>query len=205
MTDAEPRHCPSRADLDDLELLRRGLYGPGAAPQALPLPAGVAAAARAAGSLLVTDAEGTPVVRLDAPLAPDPAQPDALTGTPQWLAPPPPRPFEALHPAAPVDLGDRHVVVVEAGAGPPAGVAPDDTLLVLASTSVDGPSAGTDTVRAALAVAGTVAHVVVAPLPRATRTGAAPSLRPGARPGPSSGADPGADVVRSRPRCRPSS
>lgn len=153
MTDAEPRHCPTRADLDDLELLRRGLYGPGAAPRPLALPPEVAAAARAAGSLLVTDAEGTPVVRLTEPAAPDPAAPDALTGTPGWLAPPPPRPFEGLHLTGPVDLSTRRVVVVEAGGPAPADAPAGSTLLVLASTSVDGPSGGTDLVRATLAAA----------------------------------------------------
>ncbi|WP_299443230.1 adenylyl-sulfate kinase [uncultured Phycicoccus sp.] len=164
MTDSPPAFCPAREDLDDLEVLRRGLYGPDATMRPLPAPAEVAAAAVAAGTLVVLDPEGVPVARvLDVTRTGD----GCLLGSPTWLAEPSPRPFRRHHLDAPVDLAGADVVLVEAAAHVPSALPDRAHVLVLASTSLDGPSEGNDTVRAAVRSASTCADawVGVVPLP----------------------------------------
>jgi sulfate adenylyltransferase len=163
VTDDAPRWCPPQEDLDDLELLRRGLYGPGASVRPLRLPPEETERALTAGSLVVVDPEGVPVVRVEAL---EPLHGGLVTGRPAWLADPSPRPFQALHLSAPVDLSDADLHLVESAADVPSSVPPGATLLVLASTTLDGTTTGTDLVRSALAVARPVGgRVLVAPLP----------------------------------------
>lgn len=171
MTDAPPVHCPARADLDDLEVLRRGLYGPDARMRPLPVPADVAAAALAAGTLVVTDPEGVPVAHVDEVVSVAhvdevaPAGAHALTGVPRWLAPMSSRPFQALHLDGPRDLAGA--LVVEAPSDLPLPLPAGTRLLVLASTSLEESTEGTETVRAAVRAAAEAdgAWVGVVPLP----------------------------------------
>ncbi|WP_307835942.1 adenylyl-sulfate kinase [Phycicoccus sonneratiae] len=163
MTDAPPVFHPQREDLDDLDLLRRGLYGPDAPLRAIRLPESEARAAEAAGALVVVDPEGVPVVRLDG--VGDLGN-GLLGGRPIWLSEPSSRPFQELHLTAPEDLSGADVVLVGSAADVPAEVPPGATLLVLASTSLDGTTAGTDAVRAAVAAATPAGgRVLVAPVP----------------------------------------
>ena len=162
MNTVPPSVCPAREDLDDLDLLRRGLYGRHAVPRPLPVAEGSAAAALAIGSLDVVDPEGVPLVRLEEV---ERVGPGLVTGRPVWLDEPAPRPFQAWHLDAPVDLSTSHVRIVQAPGDVPATVATGSTLLVLASTSLDGGD-GTDSVRAALDAARSHdARVLVAPVP----------------------------------------
>ena len=159
MSTSPPALCPSRTDLDDLEVLRLGLYGPGATMRPLPVTPDVADTALAAGALLVVDPEGVPVAEvLELSVTPT----GAVTGVPHWLSRVSSRPFQALHLEAPVALGP-HTLVVESSRDVPADLADDTHLLVLASTSLDEDSDGNDTVRAAVAAA--PGRVAVVPLP----------------------------------------
>ncbi|KRE62159.1 hypothetical protein ASG78_03655 [Nostocoides sp. Soil756] len=176
---APPPVHPSRSSLDDLELLRRGLYGPDAVMRPLAVPAASAAAALDAGALVVEDAEGVPIARVEdlqpvgrhgthgiaSPEAG--AAPILVTGRPVWLSEPSARPFQDLHPLAPEPLADEPVVLVESLADVPSAVQDGACLLVLASTALDGSTAGNDVVRAAAAAATAAsgARVVVVPLP----------------------------------------
>lgn len=165
MTDTGPVLHPSRTDLDDLELVRRGLYGPDARIRPLPVTPDLLTLVAGSGSLTVVDPEGVPLVRLEDVTVSDGSTP-AATGRPVWLAEPSSRPFAALHPRAPRDLSSHRVVVVERVADLPDHVDRHDVLLVLASTALDGPSTGTDLVRAAVTVAEPLgAEVLVVPLP----------------------------------------
>ncbi len=164
MTDSPPAYCPAREDLDDLEVLRRGLYGPDATMRPLPAPSAVATAAVEAGALVVLDPEGVPVARvLDVTRTGD----GRLLGSPTWLAEPSPRPFRRYHLDVPADLARADVVLVESAAHVPSPLPDRAHVLVLASTSLDGPSAGNDAVRAAVRAASTTtdAWVGVVPLP----------------------------------------
>ncbi|MBM6402871.1 adenylyl-sulfate kinase [Phycicoccus sp. CSK15P-2] len=164
MTDAPPVVCPSPEQLDDLDVLRRGLYGPEAAPRPLVVPEAAAEAAVRAGSVTVVDPEGVPVVRLE----PVTRTADGrLAGEPIWLSPMSSRPFEDAHLDAPVDLSDADLLVVTAPSDVPATAPDGGTLLVLASTSLDGDSAGNDLVRAASRAASAAqgARMLVVPVP----------------------------------------
>ncbi|WP_249138671.1 adenylyl-sulfate kinase [Phycicoccus avicenniae] len=163
MTPRPPTVCPSRADLDDLDLLRRGLYGPTAGPRPLRLSPEDLDAALTAGAVEVVDPEGVPVARLeDVGRVGD----EHVTGRPVWLSAPSSRPFQDLHLTGPRDLSGEQVVLVAAADEVPDGVPAGATLLVLASTSLDGPLAGTATVRAAVsAAASSGARVLVVPVP----------------------------------------
>ncbi|PKW27316.1 adenylyl-sulfate kinase [Phycicoccus duodecadis] len=184
MSPATPALHPSREALDDLEVLRRGLYGPDAGMRPLAVPAPMAAAALEAGALVVEDAEGVPVARVEdlraverdgtdglagAGAAPEDAHPAPVlvTGRPVWLSEPSSRPFQHLHLRAPEPLAADRVVLVEGLADIPSPVPDGARLLVLASTALDGPTAGNDVVRAASAgaLAAPGARVVVVPLP----------------------------------------
>ncbi|WP_308279878.1 adenylyl-sulfate kinase [Phycicoccus mangrovi] len=162
MTDPLPTFSPPRADLDDLVLLRRGFYGSDARLRPLPLPDDVRQNAIAAGGLVVVDPEGVPVVRLEGL---DDAGGGTVAGRPQWLGWPSSRPFEELHPAEPVDLTGRPVLLVDNPSDVPDEVPAGAVVLALVSTSLDGPSEAVDTVRAALAATGDRARVLVLPLP----------------------------------------
>ncbi|GIL36825.1 adenylyl-sulfate kinase [Phycicoccus sp. DTK01] len=162
MTDPLPTFSPPRVDLDDLVLLRRGLYGPDASVRPLPLPDDVRQNTIAAGGLVVVDPEGVPVVRLEEL---DDAGAGMVTGRPQWLGWPSSRPFEELHPAEPVDLTGRRVLLAENPSEVPTEVPAGAVVLALVSTSLDGPSEAVDTVRAALAATGDPSRVLVLPLP----------------------------------------
>ncbi|WP_404352755.1 adenylyl-sulfate kinase [Phycicoccus jejuensis] len=162
MTAALPTTSPPRADLDDLVLLRRGLYGPDASMRPLPLPDDVRQSAIAAGGLVVVDPEGVPVVQLEEL---EDAGGPTVTGRPQWLGWPSSRPFEELHPAEPVDLTGRRVLLVDNPSEVPAEVPAGAVVLALVSTSLDGPSGAVDTVRAALAATGDPSRVLVLPVP----------------------------------------
>ncbi|GGL29573.1 hypothetical protein GCM10012283_09920 [Phycicoccus endophyticus] len=157
-----PSVAPSPADLDDLVLLRRGLYGPDARMRPLHLSGDLAARALTAGALQVVDPEGVPVARVEQLRD---AGEGRVEGEPQWLSWPSERPFERLLLEGPVDLSGEDVRLVESPADVPEAPADGSHILVIASTSLDGPSAGTDTVRAAVAAAASGASVHVVPLP----------------------------------------
>ncbi|GGF43498.1 hypothetical protein GCM10011519_16730 [Marmoricola endophyticus] len=85
-----PQHLPTPRELDDLELLLNGALAPRTGfdpvgPVTLALPDGVADAARQAGAVELTDAEGTPLARV------------AADGTVTALAPQDARPFRRLY------------------------------------------------------------------------------------------------------------
>lgn len=189
---ATPTVVPARAELDDLEVLRRGLYGRAAAMRPLPVPLATARAAQSSGALLVLDPEGVPIARVvdlevtrtAGPVSPSSADaagstdalesvdaadtaPAQVTGRPVWLSEPSARPFQQFHLSAPESLAEARVILVEDLVDVPSAVPDGACLLVLASTALDGPTAGNDIVRAA-AVAATAAagaRVVVVPLP----------------------------------------
>ncbi len=203
VTDDAPRWCPPQEDRDDLDLLRHGLYGPDAAVRPLRLPAEETDRAVEAGFLVVVDPEGVPVVRLEEV---ERLHGGLVTGRPTWLADPSPRPFQSLHLTGPTDVSAADLILVESAADVPPSVPAGATLLVLASTSLDGTTAGTDAVRSALAAARPVgARVLVAPVPEdgerraalLTTLGLDPATVP--RPAPGGPVDPSAGTDTSGP------
>ncbi|MGG5260586.1 adenylyl-sulfate kinase [Phycicoccus avicenniae] len=164
MTDTAGVFTPSRQHLDDLDVLRRGLYGPDARPRPLTLPADRLEKALADGALVLLDPEGVPVARLT-DLRDD--GDGRVTGRPEWLAEPSPRPFQSLHLHDASALAGRPLLVVASPADLPERVPDGTDLLVLASTSLDEDASGNDTVRAAVTAArGTGAGVHVVPVPQ---------------------------------------
>ncbi len=161
---AGPRHHASPEELDDLQALRAGLYGEHARPGPFALPPETAGAAREAGRMVVVDPEGVPVAAVG-PLAV--GQNGQATGELRWLSLPSTRPFEELQLRQRVDLNGRPVRVVRSIDDLEAPIDPDTYLLVLGSTSLDGPTAGTALTRAAVRAAGPVpgTEVGVVPLP----------------------------------------
>lgn len=123
----------------------------------------IRADALAAGALVVIDHEGAPVARIEDLRA---VGQDEVTGRPVWLDAPSSRPFGRLHLTTPRTLSGADVVIVEAARDVPDSLPPRSFVLVLASTSLDGPSGGNEAVRAALAaVGGDMARIGVVPLP----------------------------------------
>ncbi len=164
MTDTPgPRHHATPDELDDLQLLRAGLYGPDAEAGPFSVDAATAEAVRVEGRLVVLDLEGVAVVAVE------PAVVDAgrVHGHQNWLSAASSRPFEHLQLPGPGGFHGRDVRVVEGMSDLEVQPAAGSALLVLASTSLDGAGDGTELVRAALAVAertrGVTVHV--APLP----------------------------------------
>ena len=183
VTSSPPVVYPRSADLDDLELLRRGFYGPGARMRPLRVPSAVAEAALVAGAVTLADPEGVPVAHLTGPVR---TESGALTGDVHWVATVSGRPFQQLHLEAPTSLG-AGTVVVESSADLASPPAPGARVLVLASTSLDGDARGNALVRAAVASA--PGRVAVVPLPpgdparRAALFAALALTDPGPRPG----------------------
>ena len=161
---AGPRHHASPEELDDLQVLRAGLYGDRVRLCPLALGQDTAAAARGAGRVVVVDPEGVPVAALDPVDVNDDGRAE---GELHWLSEAPSRPFEHLQLRRPVDLSDRPVRVVRSLRDLEEPLPPDTYVLVLASTSLDGPTAGTTLTRAAVRAAGAVpgTTVGVVPLP----------------------------------------
>lgn len=195
---AVPQFCPPPDALDDLELLRAGVFAPADAiapggPVALTLPADVSPAARAAGRVEFVDPEGVPFARVAVPPT-DSAQDGAggssdglaLSGRPDWIGRPSPRTFERYY-LSPQELSDDRetgttVVVVDRvlkgddllDIAAAAGKAPL-LFLVLAGPTHTAHSPGVALIRSALSAVsrlrrGTVVGVPLSPrAPRAKR------------------------------------
>lgn len=155
-----PAFCPPQRVLDDLSLLRAGLFGPQATPRPVVLPEELRHNAIAEGRLVLTDPEGVHLVELTA-VKPVGAQ--GVIGEVTWRGVPSSRPFASRHLEAPIDLRARDVVVVTA-AGDLVATPPGAYLLVVAATSVEGRIEGNDLVRLALTTARTQ-HAEVAVVP----------------------------------------
>ncbi|MCA0290267.1 MAG: adenylyl-sulfate kinase [Actinobacteria bacterium] len=181
-----PQYCPPPDVLDDLELLRRGVYGPEATIQpgtavSVHLPAPIAEQAQGAGAVEIVDPEGVPVARLAATGQPVHDGCLDLAATPEWLSNPSPRTFERYYTDprpgdAPADqvavIVDRTIttedlleIAANAGHRPLA-------FLVLAGPTLAAHSTGVTLIRSALSGAARIGRgdVVAIPLDRrATR------------------------------------
>lgn len=141
--------------LDDLANLRAGLYGPAAevGPGRLVEIVVPAAGAAEGDRVLLVDGESVPVAEARlGQRAPSGAGARHVVGPLQWRRPPSPRPFQPRQLRSPDRTGlPDPVTVVEESWQPDPGDGPEHDLpgsvLVLASTSLDGPTLGNDTVR----------------------------------------------------------
>ncbi|MFV0462753.1 MAG: adenylyl-sulfate kinase [Nostocoides sp.] len=154
------------AVLDHLELLRNGVF----TKISIPLPGPLIEAARTAGQVEVTDAEGVPVARF-----PVGRHASEVGVGPQWLGHPSPRPFERCY-LAPTQVkhlfaGQTDTLVIDRGltSADLRQIAALDTplcLLVLTGPSHDPDNPGVDTLRGVLGAAKAREdhHVIAVPI-----------------------------------------